>query len=141
MASLPLLSYRVTDLSFHNALKDPAHIQISLQMGYHLQHLPAGAMRGEMKMTLSDRNDPDAFTVKATLVGIFRAPDTMEREAAHKESFRVLFPYLRALVSTVTANAGIPAILLPPVDPDEKSITKVEFHPEGRPAEDTPAQE
>ena len=141
MASLPLLSYRVTDLSFHNVLKDPAHIQISLQMGYHLQHLPAGAMRGEMKMTLSDRNDPDAFTVKATLVGIFRAPDTMEREAAHKESFRVLFPYLRALVSTVTANAGIPAILLPPVDPEGKSITKVEFHPEGRPAEDDSAKE
>lgn len=136
MAALPLLSYRVTDLSFHNGMKDPAHVQISLQLGYRLQHTPAGILRGEMKMTLKDQNQPDAFCIKATLVGLFRGAADLPKETAHKESFRVLFPYLRALVSTVTANAGIPAILIPPMDPDEKNVTRVEFHPEGRPAED-----
>jgi len=38
------------------------------------------------------------------------------RQFAEINSVAILFPYVRALISTITANANIPPVILPPIN-------------------------
>lgn len=55
-------------------------------------------------------------------IGIFSFEEGADKDMLHIETFRLLFPYVRALVSTVTVNAGIPPVTLPNVDIEGQNI-------------------
>ena len=74
---------------------------------------------------MTDKENPDSFSIKAVLVGIFSYKEGSDKDLLHIETFRALFPYARALVSTLTANAGIPAIILPEIDIEGQSIYRI----------------
>lgn len=66
--------------------------------------------------TLPDQEMP--FSLKIALTGFF----TLEGDnysLISENSLAILFPYLRALISTITANANIPPIILPIVNISE----------------------
>lgn len=59
------------------------------------------------------------FNMKVLLKGIFQldGSDADNRETfAEINSIAILFPYLRSLVSTYTANANIQPLILPPIN-------------------------
>lgn len=126
-----LLGYQITDLAFHNALPDKTAVHLSTRVGYNVKLNPAGVARGEMEVEVTDREREGEFFVRVTAVGLFRPQPGLPPETVHKDTFRTLFPYLRAAVSTVTAVAGIPAVLLPPIDPDGQDVVKFELRPGG----------
>ena len=134
MAAIPMLAYKVTDMSFHNALPDRTRLNLATRVSYSVKHTADGIARGEMKVTVNDKEKAADFAVNVSAVGVFRAVG-LDRDAVHRETFRQLFPHLRALVTTLTANAGIPPILLPMMEPDGQNAVKVDFHPGGMPAE------
>ena len=40
----------------------------------------------------------------------------------HVDTYKALFPYARAIITTLTANAGIPPIIIPEADIESQSI-------------------
>ena len=40
----------------------------------------------------------------------------------HTDTFKALFPYAKALITTVTANCGIQPIIIPEIDIDNQQI-------------------
>ena len=62
----------------------------------------------------AEKNDYP-FTIRVKIVGIFEtvgeAKDRFETNAV-----AILYPYIRAIVSTYTAQANIPALVLPPIN-------------------------
>ena len=50
----------------------------------------------------------------------------MEKEKIHVQSFKELFPYARALITTITANSGIQPIIIPPIDIESQDIYRFE---------------
>ena len=64
----------------------------------------------------STETEPKPFNVKARLVGIFEAEgiDTdLDRQDLVINMTEVIYPYLRAAVSSVTANAFVNPLILP----------------------------
>ena len=64
----------------------------------------------------STEAEPKPFNVKARLVGIFEAEDIendLDRQDLVINMTEVVYPYLRAAVSSVTANAFINPLMLP----------------------------
>ena len=129
-----MLGYQVPEMQFLNKLPPQIRLQLSIQATYHVQYGANGIARGEMSVSVLDREKEKDFSIKVTLVGVFKT-DEIDQQVIHKESFRTLFPYARALISTVTANAGMPPILLPAMDPEGKGVLRVEINPKGNPAE------
>lgn len=66
------------------------------------------------------------FYIKVVVTGTFEVifdnqTDSNEREAfseylLNNNAVAILFPYIRALISTYTANANVPPLILPPIN-------------------------
>ena len=42
--------------------------------------------------------------------------DELCQELLNKNAISILFPYVRALITTYTANSNVPALILPPIN-------------------------
>ena len=82
----------------------------------------------------STEAEPKPFNLKARLVGIFEAEDVEtdeDRQVLAISTTEIVYPYLRAAVSSLTANAFINPLILPvipagtmfPEDRGEKQAT------------------
>lgn len=59
------------------------------------------------------------FSLKINLTGVFELDDIHESEResfAEVNAVAILFPYIRSLISTITANANVPPLILPPIN-------------------------
>lgn len=59
------------------------------------------------------------FQLQIDLTGHFRLVDgaeKMETKNIETNTLAILFPYVRSLVTTITANANVPALVLPPLN-------------------------
>ncbi|MBQ8294957.1 MAG: protein-export chaperone SecB [Clostridia bacterium] len=69
----------------------------------------------EVKVESTD-DSPKPFNLKARLVGVFEAEDIADEEEKHDlviNMTEIVYPYLRAAVSSLTANAFINPLILP----------------------------
>ena len=82
----------------------------------------------------STEEEPKPFNLKVKLVGIFEAEDVVtdeDRQVLAISTTEIVYPYLRAAVSALTANAFINPLILPvipagtmfPEDRGEKGAT------------------
>ena len=76
---------------------------------------------------MSDKAHPENFSLKLTLSGQFVTAPEVAKEVLHVKTYDALFPYVKAVVSTFTVNAGIPPIYIPYIDISDKSIYRVDM--------------
>lgn len=76
----------------------------------------------------STEAEPKPFDIMATLVGVFEVEVSNESEERNFviEGTKLIYPYLRAAVSTLTANAFIAPLNLPvimgPIFPEDRDV-------------------
>ena len=80
-----------------------------------------GNDQGECRVTLSARvgaeDDTMPFTAFVSLTGSFTVPEKENaQELMEVNGTAILFPYLRAVMSQLTAAANIPQVILPTVN-------------------------
>lgn len=128
MKSLALKTYRITDIKFQNHAVAAGKTKLETKYTYQVKFANNNTCRAEMKVTVSDRENPEQLSLELTLVGVFEIAADHDKELLHKESFKELYPYVRAAVSTITANTGILPIIIPEVDIDNQDIYR--YNPE-----------
>ena len=72
----------------------------------------------------STEAEPKPFNLKARLVGIFEAEDVNtdeDRQVLAISTTEIVYPYLRAVVSSLTANAFINPLILPVIPAEASS--------------------
>ncbi|MEG1711135.1 MAG: protein-export chaperone SecB [Clostridia bacterium] len=71
----------------------------------------------KLSINILETNEPLPFTFSATISGVFELEQWSSSQALanimEDTALTVLFPYLRALVSTVTANSNLPPYFIP----------------------------
>ena len=68
----------------------------------------------EMFKDVEENNFP--FYLKVKIVGIFTFTGEAAMPLLEQNTLAILFPYLRAAISTITLTAGIAAVVLPPIN-------------------------
>ena len=114
------------EINFMNQLPSGVQLKLDTKYSYNVKYSRELNCRGEMSVEVTAKEDPDKFFIKIKTVGIFTYKDGSDKDLLHVETFKMLFPYARALVSTVTANAGIPPIILPEINIEGQSIYRIE---------------
>lgn len=127
MPKLDLIGYHVSDTEFCNRAAPNTRIQLQHQYSYNVKYAPNCTATGEMTVNVTDKEHPEQFHVKAVMRGIFRFEDGSTKEELHTASFRLLFPYLKAYVATLTVNAGIPPVQIPMIDIDAQNIYRIDM--------------
>ena len=128
MKSLVLKTYRITDIQFQNHTVANGKTKLETKYTYQVKFGNNNTCRGEMKVSVNDQANPDTLKIDVTLVGIFEVVAEQDKELLHKESFKQLYPFARASVSTISSSTGILPIIIPDVDIDSQDIYR--YNPE-----------
>ncbi len=122
-----LKSYKITAINFVNSLDVPTKLELNYQYSYNVGYSAHNTCRGEFKAEIKDKKLADKFSLTVTVAGIFTTAPGVAKEVLHVKTYDALFPYVKALVSTMTASAGIPPIYIPYIDISDKNIYRVEM--------------
>ena len=127
MKEFELKSYKITAINFVNSLDVPTKLELNYQYSYNVGYSNHNTCRGEFKAEIKDKKLADKFSLTVTVAGIFTTAAGVAKEVLHVKTYDALFPYVKALVSTMTASAGIPPIYIPYIDISNKNIYRVEM--------------
>jgi len=124
--ALKFLNYGVKHIEFRlnneipkNKLSKKLNVNIDTEIRYN-KNEPNKFMT-IIKITTGDKEESakSPFYLSVEVFGLFEV-DKEEihrvRQFAEINSVAILFPYVRALISTITANANIPTVILPPIN-------------------------
>lgn len=126
MNKIKLKAYKIEEMSFVNKVKTTTKIELKNSYGYNVRYTNQNICEGKFTVTICDKNNPDTFALKLVLGGIFTFEPDAEKELIHVQSYKELFPYVRAIVTTITANAGVQPIMLPEMNIENKEIFRIE---------------
>ena len=126
MNKVKLKAYKIEEMSFVNKVKTTTKIELKNSYGYNVRYTNQNLCEGKFTITISDKNNPDNFNFRLVLGGIFSFEPDAEKETIHVQTYKELFPYARAIVTTITANAGVQPIMLPEMDIINKEIYRIE---------------
>lgn len=130
MKKLALKAYKVSNVELKNKIPGAVKLQLQNQYSHNVKYGKDNNCEGIFTVKISDKNGNENFGIVATVQGIFHWEGELDREKAHRETFNALFPYARALVTNLTANAGMMPIIIPPVDIENQEIYRIEMNPQ-----------
>lgn len=121
-SSLKFLGYSISSLDFkRNDTFEPHTVEIKFDITRQVHFSGTDSARVALDLVVF----PDAetngypFTMRMTLVGDFKVDNydpSKDASLFEINAVSILFPYIRALVTTITANANVPPLILPPVN-------------------------
>lgn len=126
MSNAVLKGVMSPEISFLNHLPNGTQMKLDTKCAYNVKYAKDLHCRAEMSIETRSKEAPEQFYIKVKLVGIFNYSEGADKDLLHLETFKILFPYARALVSTITANAGLPPIILPEINIEGQNIYRIE---------------
>lgn len=136
MINAKLKAYKVSKIEFNNNVKSSVKLNFNHKVEYNVSYSNGSACEGNLTVTIADENNPDVLNIKVVVTGIFEINPKVEKELIHVETFKELFPLAKAIVLTITVNAGIPPIYVKDVDIDNEQIFRYNVKNKNRPKED-----
>lgn len=134
MKKAVMQGFKLTSVEFFNNIKSNKKIELGFSYSYNVKYSNQNTCVGEFTAKVTDKTDPDEFKITVTGQGIFRFEQDVPKEQLHLSTYDDIFPYVRAFVLTLTANAGMPPIIIPYIDISKKEIYRVEMDKNGKPA-------
>ena len=125
MSKATLKGYMSPEISFFNILPHGTQLKLDTKCSYNVKYSNELTCRGEISIDVSSKDQPDKFYVKVKMIGVFSFDAGADKDLLHLETFQLLFPYVRALVSTITSNAGVPPIVLPHITLEGQNIYRI----------------
>ena len=122
MKNLKLNGYKIEQFDFINKIKANTKIELKNSYAYNVRYTNQNICEGKFTVTIEDKDNPAAFSIKLVLAGLFSYTEGIEREIIHVQTYKELFPYARALITSLTANAGIQPIMRPDMDIESREI-------------------
>lgn len=126
MAKVDLKGYKVSKIEFVNKLDNNTQIKLGNKYSYNVSYSNQNLCKGEFEVVVTDNEKSDVFSITAVVEGIFTYEQGTPKEEIHVSTFKEIFPYVRSLVTTITANAGIKPIIIPAINIEEQSIYRFE---------------
>ena len=132
MKNAQLIAFKTTKLDFVNNIKENRKIELGFGYSYNVKYSDKNTCIGEFTASIKDKSSEADFHIIVTATGIFRFKEGAQKEILHVETYNDIFPHVKAFVSTLTATAGIPPIMMPFIDISNKEIYRFEMGKNGQ---------
>ncbi len=126
MSTVILRGYKATDIEFHGHLPNKTQINLDNKYSYNVRYGKDNICVATLECRIFDRESPESFSVSVALEGIFSFSSGYSKEQLHILTYKELFPYARALVTTITSAACIPPVMLPCADIENQNIYRID---------------
>ena len=126
MGKLNFKAYKIEEIQFVNKVKTTSKIEIKNSYSYNVRYTNQNICEGKFTVNISDKENPETFSIKLVICGVFSFDPEIPRETIHVQTYKELFPYARTIITTITANAGIQPIVIPNMDIENKEIYRID---------------
>ena len=127
MTNVQLKAYKVSRINFNNAVQSTVHLNLNNKVSHNVKYTNGAVCEATLCIEVLDKNHPDVLSITVEVKGIFDIKRGVEKEFVHVDTFKELFPLAKALVTTVTANAGIKPIIVQNIDIEEQEIYRFDM--------------
>ncbi len=128
MANVKMQAYKVSEIVFNNKVNGKVQLKLSNKISHNVRYSSNGTCEAVMTVEAFDKEHKDVLYAKVTVNGVFTVEKEIEKEFVHVETFKELFPFAKALVTTVSANAGVPPIIIKNIDIEKQEIYRFEMN-------------
>ena len=127
MKEFELKLCKVENVQMVNKLPPNVKVELSNKYSYNVGYSKNNTCSGEFNAEIFDKNSPDRFRIEVTMKGLFVTEDGISKEQLHVKTYNAIFPYVKAFVTNLTVNSGVPPIYIPYIDISNQSIYRVEM--------------
>lgn len=127
MTNVQLKAYKVSRINFNNAVQSTVQLKLNNKVSHNVKYTDGAVCEATLCIEVLDKNHPDVLNITVEVKGIFDIRRGVEKEFVHVDTFKELFPLAKALVTTVTANAGIKPIIVQNIDIEEQEIYRFDM--------------
>lgn len=127
MANVKMQAYKVSEIIFNNQVNGKVQLKLSNKISHNVKYSKNGVCEAVITVEAFDKEHQDVLNIKVTVNGVFLVTQEVEKEFLHVETFKELFPFAKALVTTISANAGIPPIIVKNIDIEKQDIYRFEM--------------
>lgn len=120
---LSFINYRVNEIQFKENeyfKEDDVTLDFDIDAEYDQVDHDSYLVKLKLDVFKNPEENNYPFTMYVELTGLFEISEINDEETREfilkKNTVAILFPYLRSIVSTYTANANIQPLILPPVN-------------------------
>lgn len=128
MANVNMQAYKVSEIVFNNKVNGKVQLKLSNKISHNVKYSSSGTCEAVMTVEAFDKEHRDVLNVKVTVNGVFTTDKQVEKEFLHVETFKELFPFAKALITTISANAGVPPIYIKNIDIEKQEIYRFEMN-------------
>ena len=125
--TVEMKAYKVSEIIFNNKVNGKVQLKLSNKVSHNVKYSQNGICEAVMTVEVFDKENKDVLNVKVTVNGVFSVNPGVEKEFVHVDTFKEMFPFAKALVTTLSANAGIPPIMVKNVDIEKQEIYRFEM--------------
>lgn len=122
-----LKTYKIKDLELSTNVGSSRRIELTHRYTYNVRYSEKDTCMGEFTAEVTDKASPAAIKIKITVIAIFEIDGRLPREEVHIITYNTMFPYVQSAISTVTAAAGIPPVIIPYIDASNGEILRLEL--------------
>lgn len=127
MTNVQLKAYKVSRIKFNNAVQSTVQLKLNNKVSHNVKYTDGAVCEATLCIEVLDKDHPDVLNITVEVKGIFDIRRGVEKEFVHVDTFKELFPLAKALVTTVTANAGIKPIIVQNIDIEEQEIYRFDM--------------
>lgn len=127
MASVVLNAYRVEEMQFKNILETGVQIKLENKYSFNVKYDKDNKCVGVFSVEVYDKDNADKFYAKTRIAAFYSFSGGIDKDTIHREAFKEIFPYAKSIITTISANGGVPPIILPAVDIDSQNIYRFDF--------------
>ncbi len=127
MKDFELKLCKVESVEFTNKLPPNTKVELSNKFSYNVGYSKINTCQGEFKAEIFDKNTPERFRIVVVMKGFFVISGDIAKEVLHIKTYDAMYPFVKAFVANLTANAGIPPVYIPYIDISNQSIYRVEM--------------
>ena len=128
MANVNMRAYKVSEIVFNNKVNGKVQLKLSNKVSHNVRYNKNGSCEAFLTVEVFDKENKDVLNIKITVVGAFEIKKEIEKEFLHVETFKELFPFAKALVTTISASAGVPPIYVQNVDIENQEIYRFDMN-------------
>lgn len=127
MANTQLKAYKISEIVFTNNITGKVELKLANNVSHNVKYSKNGMCEAVLKVEVADKEHPDKLSISVTVNGIFQIIKETQKEFIHVETFKELFPYAKCTIASVTANAGIPPVIIENVDIESQEIYRMQL--------------
>ena len=120
-------AYKISKIDFINNLVNGTKLELNNKYSYNVKYGQNGVCEGILTVDITDKGGNKDFKISITVQGLFQYDPQTPREQVHVATFKEIFPYARVFVSNLTTSAGMPPIMIPPIDMDNQEIYRIDM--------------